>query len=440
MSEPEPSERAEHLRLVPAVDGDHSDSASGSAPDDGDSRGSEPRDSKTRDSETRDSKTRDSETRSDAELATAKAAESVSGSDAETASEADADALEEPAEVTAARAVLADADAVSFFKSMSGLARTSQSSLLGPMPYSAGYSYHDPSCVVADPEPVGPETVALYCRAAYPDFDQILGTAFMDPALDPVLTEIFHLLTYENSNVAIVTNHGQIIDIALVIGAFLTSMCDSGRTFGVLGEVADPDDLANRSNVVVSRMVATRQAIGLPVVQLLQSGTRVFFSVPQTQSRRRAKLDPELVRANNVVMRHELDKQMSLGGQVLAMAASGSQDISAASGLVRKARTAWRQRRGDEPPETATMHLQPLYNGTMNLMLGCKYVLPVAISLESETPGCVVGSVTRVHSGDECHRVMDWIAEAHQRVTGVPTVYHWHEDDLLTHVRSLINR
>ncbi|MFM7063821.1 MAG: hypothetical protein ACKO04_10090, partial [Actinomycetes bacterium] len=329
---------------------------------------------------------------------------------------------------SAARALLAGVDAPAFHRAMGKLARSSQSSILGPLPYSAAYGFHDPNEVAVEPEPAGAETVAVYCRAAYPDFDQVLLRAFADPALDPVLTEVFHLLTSEDANVAIVTNHGQIIDIALVIGAFTVAMCDPARSFGVLGETADPVAMAERNNVVVSRMVATRQALGLPAVQLLQSGTRVFFSVPQTHSRRRAKLDPEVVRANNVVMRHELDVQMSLGGQVLAMAASGSQDISAAAGMARKARAAWKQRRGEEAPESATLHLQPLYNGTINLMRGCRYVLPVAINLEPGTQACVVGSVTRVRTADDCHRTMDWIADAHQRATGVPTVYHSHED------------
>ncbi|MFM7068382.1 MAG: hypothetical protein ACKOYM_02875, partial [Actinomycetes bacterium] len=284
---------------------------------------------------------------------------------------ADASVADEPPEVTAAREVLAAVDAAGFHRSMSKLVRSSHNSILGPLPYAETWPFHDPNTVAVDPEPAGVDTVELYCRAAYPDFDQVLLRAFNDPAVDPVLTEVFHLLTAEDANIAIVTNHGQIIDIALVIGAFTSAMCRAGRSFGVLGESIDPADLVDRNNVVVSRMVATRQAFGLPAVQLLQSGTRVFFSVPQTQSRRRAKLDPEQVRANNVVMRHELDERMSTGGQVLAMAASGSQDISAAAGLARKARVAWRQRRGEEPPESATLHLQPLYNGTINLMLGC---------------------------------------------------------------------
>jgi hypothetical protein len=138
-------------------------------------------------------------------------------------------------------------------------------------------------------------------------------------------------------------------------------------------------------------------------------------------------------------MRHELDLQMSEGGQLLAMAASGSQDLSLAAGLMQKVRTQWRQRRGVDPAEdTDTMHLQPLYDGTIQLMLGCRYVMPIAISLDPKNPTCAVGSLTRVREKNDCHRVMEWIAEAHQAGTGVPTIYHRQEDDLLTQVRALV--
>jgi hypothetical protein len=34
----------------------------------------------------------------------------------------------------------------------------------------------------------------------------------------------------------------------------------------------------------------------------------------------------------------------------------------------------------------------------------------------------------------------DWIASAHQRGTGVSTVYHYAEDDLLTNIRAAMSR
>ncbi len=339
--------------------------------------------------------------------------------------------------LVAARERLAEADPEATYKSLLSLVRSDHSDILTTLEYNPAFSFHDPSCVKVEPEPSGLETVDLYSHAAFPDFDRILAEPFADPRYDHLFNSLRNLLFNENQNVALVTNHGQIIDIALVMGALLLSVCSEDRTFGVLEERVELDDLADRSNVLVSRMVATQAALGVPALQVLQIGGRTFLSIPQTASRRRAKLDAEVARANNLVVRHELDLQMAKGGQLLAMAASGSQDLSLAAGLMKKARKSWLKRRDEEPPEESTLHLQPLYDGTIKLMSSCDYVLPVAISLDPARPCCELGEMTKLHEPDDCHRVMDWIAHAHQEATGVPTVYHWHEDDLLTQVRAL---
>ncbi len=338
-----------------------------------------------------------------------------------------------------ARDLLSDADPVAYYRMLTGLVRASHSSVLQELPYNPALSFHDPSVVVVDPEPTSVETIELYARAAYPDFDKVLYSAFADSDIDQTLTALYHLLVNEGANVVLVTNHGQIIDIALVIGALTAAMLEPGRSFGVLGDRITLEDLADRSNVLVSRMVTTRQAFSVPALQVLQSATRTFLTVPQTASRRRAKLDTALVRANNVLMRSELDQRLAKGGQLLAMAASGSQDLTLPQ-LMQKARATWRQRRGDDPGEAPTLHFQPLYDGTISLMQSCRYVLPVAICLDPATPACVIGGITRVREKDDCHRIMDWIAHAHQEATGIPTIYHWHEDDLLTQVRAFLNR
>lgn len=339
----------------------------------------------------------------------------------------------------AARELLAAADPAATYRMVSGLARPNHHSVLQPLPYNPAFSFHDPTCVVVEPDPVGVETPELYARTAYPDFDRVLAAAFADPMMDGTLTALHHLLVSENANVALVTNHGQIIDIALVMAALQSAMMVPERSFGVLGERITQEELAERTNVLVSRMVTTRQAFNIPAIQVLQSAARIYLSIPQTASRRRARLDSAIVKANNVVMRHELDERLSRGGQLLAMAASGSQDLTVA-GMMHKARAMWRQRRGDDPGEAQTLHLQPLYDGTVSLMQSCRYVLPVAICLDQATPACAIGSLTRVREADDCHRIMDWIALAHQEATGTPTIYHWHEDDLLTQVRAFLNR
>lgn len=340
--------------------------------------------------------------------------------------------------VAEARRLLADADPEATYRAMLSLTRTGHSDVLQELHFDPSFEFHDPRCVRIEPETQGLDTIGLYARAAFPDFDRVLLDPLIDPTHDDLLNHLQTLLIHDKANVALVTNHGQTIDIALVLAAVLTSLCRPERSFGVLGHRVDLDDLADRSNVLVSRMVATRQALGIPALQVLQAACRTFLSIPQTASRRRARIDRELVRANNVVMRHELDEQLARGGQLVLMAASGSQDVPLAGSLAKRARDSWLHLRGEEPPEAAsTLHLQPLYDGTITLMTSCDYVLPVAIALDRTVPACELGQLTRITDRDDCHRIMEWIASAHETATGIPTVYHWHEDDLLTQVRTL---
>lgn len=345
----------------------------------------------------------------------------------------------DPSVVAAARNVLAGIDPQAYHRTLTSLVRSGHSSVLQELAYSPQLTFHDPTKVAIEPEPSSVETVELYARTAYPDFDKVLLAAFSDPKIDHLLNEIYHTVVTHRKNVAIVTNHGQIIDIALVLAAFVSAMLHTDRRFGVLDDQITLEDLTDRCNVLVSRMVVTRQAFSIPAIQVLQSAARIYLTVPQTASRRRARLDPEHVRANNTVARYELGQRLDDGGQILLMAASGSQDLTIPN-LMHKARAAWRQRKGDDPGEAPTLHLQPLYDGTIGMMLNCEYVLPIAICLDSETPACEIGSLTYLREREDCHAVMDWIAEAHQEATGVPTIYHSHEDDLLTQVRAFLNR
>jgi hypothetical protein len=351
---------------------------------------------------------------------------------------ADNDETAAPLSLEEAAAVLAAADPALTYKSISSLARAGHGSLLQPLPFDDSLPYHHPDCVVVEPETKGLDTAHVYARAAYPEFDHVLLAPFCAPAAAPLLGDLFHRITEEGSNVAVVTNHGQIHDIAVVFAALVVAMCRDSQTYGVLGEHLTLDELAPRANVLVSRMVATRQVFDLPAISLLQTAFRTYLSVPQTASRRRAKLDPQYVKASNLLMRHDLHERLAGGGQLLAMAASGSQDLSLAANLAHRVRATWRQRRGEDPGPGHTLHLQPLYDGTIRLMLDCRYVLPLAISLEAHHPACVIGSITQVRESDDCHRIMDWIAASHEAATDVPTIYHRHEDALLTQVRDAL--
>ena len=261
--------------------------------------------------------------------------------------------------------------------------------------------------------------------------------------MEALLNSLYQLTVNEGANVAVVTNHGQIIDIALVMAALLIALADPERSFGVLGEHSSlrgagaPDQRAR-----VSRMVTTRQAFNVPAIQILQGGCRTFLQHPPdgepATGQARSCGGPGQQRASLVT---SSTSSCAQGGQLVAMAASGSQDLSghgrtSCSGSGRQ----WRQRRGVDPGDNDTLHLQPLYDGTINVMLNTRFVLPIAISLDATHPACVVGDLTRVREKEDCHRIMEWIAEAHQGATGIPTIYHRQEDDLLTQIRALVSR
>jgi hypothetical protein len=341
-------------------------------------------------------------------------------------------------ELSGARRTLRAADPAAYYRSIAGLARADDGSVLQPLAYNPQLEYHAPDCVVVEPQTSGIDTPHVYATAAYRDFDRVLVSAFADPVQAALLCELYHRLFVDGTNVALVTNHGELVDIALVLAALVLARCQPGRTFGVLGERVEIAELAERANVLVSRMVTTRQAFGIPAIQVIQSMSRSWLSVPQTASRRRVRLDPDMVRANNLVMRAELRRRLDDGGQLVAMAASGSQDLSLAANLVQRVRSTWRQRRGSDPGAGPSLHLQPLYDGTINLMLTCGYVVPVAISLDPAHAACAVGSMTRVRTAEDCHAVMEWVAAAHQERTGVTTIYHPHEDPLLVQVRDVL--
>ncbi|MGB3156053.1 MAG: hypothetical protein WBB09_00530 [Candidatus Microthrix parvicella] len=337
-----------------------------------------------------------------------------------------------------ARALLQAEDPKEYFDTVSGLARVDQSSVLSPLEFDPDVPFHHPQATYVDPEPQGIETVKLYARTASPIFDTQIAAPFANPMRADMIADIYQRLMLDGRNLALITNHGDIVDIAVVLAGLTTAMCD-GRTYGVLEEELAQEDLAEHFNIMVSRMVTTRQAFGIPALSVVANMARTFLSLPQTHSRRRARIDPELVRASNMLMRADLSRYLAQGGQLLAMAASGSQDLSLAANFAARVRNAWQGFRGEDH-EGPSMHLQPLYPGTMKIMLECQDVLPLAVCMDPKNPTTQLGSITRVRTEDDCHRVMDWIAAAHQRGTGITTVYHDAEDDLLTNIRAAISR
>ena len=87
----------------------------------------------------------------------------------------------------------------------------------------------------SSPNRAAPTRSLLYANAAFPGFERVLLSLFRDPQMEALLNSLYQLTVNEGANVAVVTNHGQIIDIALVMAALLMALSDPDRSFGVLG-------------------------------------------------------------------------------------------------------------------------------------------------------------------------------------------------------------
>ena len=132
-------------------------------------------------------------------------------------------------------------------KALSGLARQGPTQVLEPLPYRSNLDFHDPTCVVVDPARPTPTRSSCSPNAAAPT-SRGCSAGFRDPVVAERLGAVYQLVFNEGANVAVVTNHGQIIDIALVGGA--ADRRHAGRThLRVLGEQIEVDDLAERFNV-----------------------------------------------------------------------------------------------------------------------------------------------------------------------------------------------
>lgn len=292
------------------------------------------------------------------------------------------------------RSQLSDYSSSEVIQAIAELGARNTQGLLRPLEYDATKPYHDLSNVLAEAHPLSNEQLAPLGPEAHPGF-AVIQKAWAEH--HDMLSFLAGSIRYGNLNFTLVTNHSNVIDIGLVLGALRLEL--------------DPwlsgEDFSNSSGLVISRgIVATQVAFGklgisLPTVEVLQYFTNVFFSFPTTSTVRSKNFPRELVRLSNDLTKLELDDFLKPGGRVLAIAPSASKDQF------------FRER----------IHMQPLKNGTMELMKG--WVIPVAVTLDGpEPPACKVLPWRFVNSYEDCHDTMREIAKECSRQTLVNHIYH----------------
>ena len=110
-----------------------------------------------------------------------------------------------------------------------------------------------------------------------------------------------------------------------------------------------------------------------------------------------------------------LSLKLSMGGQILAIAPSGSKDESV------------RDRLG-KPRKV----IKPVNSGTYALMRADKtWVLGVGVSLDQKNgPSFSVSELTQCQSDDDCREVLNSIAAHHSKLTGIKTIFAERQSDM----------
>ena len=217
-------------------------------------------------------------------------------------------------------------------------------------------------------------------------------------------------------NIVVVTNHGEIYDIAIILAALRLSLAKHAETKDETPIQAD------HYNLIVHRMISQ---LGVPdekdpsavspALSILQLVGETYLSFPRTENAKKAHIPPELDRVCNENMLAVLHEKMETGSQILAFAPSGSKDESLLDKLGKKRKV-----------------IKPVNRGTYKLMqLPNTSVLGVGVALDHENgPVCSMTDLTLCTDDDACHELLDSIADKHAALTGIRTLYARKQTDL----------
>lgn len=231
------------------------------------------------------------------------------------------------------------------------------------------YPGQDTETVSGNPQ--APALVDSIAAIAQPRYGEILELLDEQEEKTGEVSRIGELLRAGN-NVMLVTNHSDLIDIAVTHAAFYSRLKQHGYS-------------EFKTGIVISKMVAflgikfgNEFAGGVETLKLLED--KQFLSYPRTDSAKTRGITSffnEVDRHNRKV-RDELNHFLGKGAAFLALAPSGTVD----------------KPRKDDPN---TIVMSPVGNGTQKMMQADKtYITPVAVWYGSETPVFETCDIPRV--------------------------------------------
>lgn len=267
---------------------------------------------------------------------------------------------------------------------------SNQLKLLSEDPNNArAYPGQDPMCFYVEGEPQSVEDVDGVAGLIKPQFFEIQDMLAAQQNTSATISSISNSLE-SGSNVAIVTSHEDITDIAFalkLVGNFLV----------------DPKDPPPDSAIVVSKMIAEigydlghdDPVVGIRALQLLCKD--IFLSWPRTESAKSEinRLPPNEVSRHNRQMAEKLTEDLDKGGRLLAVAPTGTTRVSF--------------------DEAGEYKLNPLRDGTIEIMKHpLTQVLPMIVQFKEGAPAVAMhDELISVTNSEEANNVRRLLAKMH---------------------------
>lgn len=188
----------------------------------------------------------------------------------------------------------------------------------------------------------------------------------------------------ENQNIILVTNHGDIKDIAYTLAAYYIKLKELNYNFD--------------SSLVVSKIISF---IGVDVGTHADPASNIlknicneeYFSFPRTKTIEESRIAGTLVDAYNERVRKAMERRLHKGGNLFAMAPSGTTDKP-------------------QPGSPNTIGLGPVGYGTTKLMAAeNSFVVPVGVWLTKDEVIFEPCDIPRaIQTPEKAHGVMEQIA------------------------------
>jgi hypothetical protein len=217
---------------------------------------------------------------------------------------------------------------------------------------------------------------------------------------------VMDILSGQDINV--VYDHPSIINIAIggaaLRGALFTfAHKELGIDLGTLKE-----------DLIISKGVTKLAAFGsIPAPRVLRSVWQTYFSLPPSRKVRGSDIPKDVRQDFNEAMLsiyQDDEIEASPEGTIHTVAGSGQTDV-----VINKRRMSHKKK---------TVHMGPLANGSVSLMMRCRS-LPVGLTLGEQEPILTIGHLKNpIKEAKDAHGIMSDIAAMNEKLTG--DEYHYH--------------